>query len=119
MVKGGNWPPERGDLVWLDLSPVSGHEQSGRRPALVISPRSYNHKSGLMLCCPVTTRVKGYPFEVGLEGVEGLQGVILADQIKSLDWKARRAEKVGRASGKIVDEVLGLVGLLVGKNDNA
>ena len=84
MVK--RYIPERGDLVWLNFTPQAGHEQAGPRPAVVLSPSGYNGKTGLMLCCPITSRVKGYPFEVAVEGVTGITGVILADQIKSLDW---------------------------------
>jgi mRNA interferase MazF len=81
--------PRRGDIVWLNFDPQAGHEQAGRRPALVLSPESYNHKVGLALFCPITTQRKGYPFEVAVpEGLE-VSGVILADQVKSLDWKER------------------------------
>ncbi len=82
--------PKRGDLLWLDFTPHSGHEQAGRRPALVLSPRFYNRKTDLMLCCPITSQVKGYPFEVSVSSTT-ISGVILADQIKSVDWVARRA----------------------------
>ena len=81
--------PHRGDLVWLSFDPQAGHEQAGRRPALVLSPESYNRKVGLALFCPITTQKKGYPFEVAIpEGLE-ISGVILSDQVKSLDWKER------------------------------
>ncbi|MBI6621542.1 endoribonuclease MazF [Pseudomonas corrugata] len=86
--------PESGDIVWLYFDPQAGHEQAGHRPAVVLSPSSYNHKTGLMLCCPMTTQVKGYPFEVEVAG-ERL-GAVLADQVKSLDWKARKAEFKGK-----------------------
>src|SRR5262245_52222556 len=110
----GRFVPDRGDLIWLTFDPQAGHEQGGRRPALVISPASYNGKVGLALLCPVTSRSKGYPFEVALpEGVQ-VQGVILADQIKSLDWQARRADLIGRLPQSIVDEVQNKVRLLVG-----
>jgi mRNA interferase MazF len=90
--------PEAGDLVWLSFDPQAGHEQAGHRPALVISPASYN-RIGLMLCCPMTTRAKGYPFEVAIAPArEGdPPSVALADQVKSLDWRARRARRKGRA----------------------
>ncbi len=81
--------PERGDLVWLDFDPRAGHEQAGTRPALVISPRAYNRKVGLALLCPVTSQVKGYPFEVRLPAGLPVQGVVLSDQLKSLDWQAK------------------------------
>lgn len=97
--------PKRGDLVWLNFTPQSGHEQAGRRPALVLSPRAYNSKTLLMLCCPITSRVKGYPFEVPV-GHAAIQGVVLADQIKSVDWSARQADYAGKASPEIVQEVL-------------
>ncbi len=83
--------PSRGDVVWLTFNPQSGHEQAGRRPAVVLSPRAYNAKVGLAIFCPVTSKVKGYPFEVALPEGFAVQGVILADQVKSLDWRARRA----------------------------
>lgn len=83
--------PEAGDVVWLNFDPQSGHEQAGHRPALVISPASYNGRTGLMLCCPLTSQIKGYPFEVAISGTR--KNVALADQIKSLDWRARGAVK--------------------------
>ena len=106
--------PERGDVVWLDFTPQRGHEQAGRRPAVVLSPRAYNHRSGLMLCVPVTNQVKGYPFEVRLSG-NAATGVALADQVKSLDWRARRAERKGQVSGIELAEIRGKVGALLGK----
>lgn len=98
--------PDRGDIVRLQFTPQAGHEQAGHRPALVLSPASYNRRSGLMLCCPITTRVKGYPFEVSLGEGQNLESVVLADQIKSLDWKARQASKKGRASSLVMTETL-------------
>ena len=98
--------PERGDVVWLDFDPQAGHEQSGRRPAFVLSPARYNASTGLMLCCPVTSRVKGYPFEVAVAGDTGVQGVILADQVKSLDWQVRKAERKGSVPKEVLEEVL-------------
>ncbi len=98
--------PDRGDVVWLQFTPQAGHEQAGHRPALVLSPASYNRRSGLMLCCPITSRVKGYPFEVALENGQDLAGVVLADQVKSLDWKARQASKKGKASAQVTAETL-------------
>lgn len=82
--------PRRGDLVWLHFDPQTGHEQAGRRPALVLSPESYNRRVGLAIFCPVTSQAKGYPFEVGLPYGGHVSGVILSDQVKSLDWRARR-----------------------------
>jgi mRNA interferase MazF len=98
--------PERGDLVWLNFTPQAGHEQAGQRPALVLSPAAYNGKTGLMLCCPITSQVKGYPFEVAVEGEAGITGVILADQIKSLDWRARQTRRKGRATSGVVKRAL-------------
>lgn len=93
--------------MWLEFDPQAGHEQAGHRPALVLSPSAYNRRSGLMLCCPITSRVKGYPFEVTLAGKRGLSGVVLADQVKSLDWRARRAKKKDAAPLEAVQETLG------------
>src|SRR6185295_464923 len=88
--------PGRGDAVWISLNPQAGHEQAGRRPALVVSPASYNGKVGLALLCPITSQVKGYPFEVLVPDGLPVRGAILADQIKSLDWRARKAELLSR-----------------------
>lgn len=104
--------PDRGDVVWLQFNPQSGHEQAGKRPALILSPRSYNEKVGLALMCPVTTRIKGYPFEVELRDL-AVTGVILSDQVKSLDWKARQASFIGKAPAEVVQEVLEKVRLLL------
>jgi len=105
--------PERGDLVWLVFDPQAGHEQSGRRPALVISPQSYNAATNLALFCPITSRVKGYPFEVLLPENGKVVGAVLTDQIKSLDWKARKAKLIARTSPEVLSEVLGKIGTLV------
>jgi mRNA interferase MazF len=99
--------PDRGDLVWITLNPRAGHEQAGRAPAVVLSPASYNGKVGLALCCPITSRQKGYPFEVVVPEGLGVTGVVLADQVKSLDWRARRAEVIARAPEATVVEVMG------------
>jgi mRNA interferase MazF len=98
--------PARGDIVWLDFDPQAGREQAGRRPALVVSPEAYNAKVGLMLACPVTSQVKGYPFEVALPEGLPVQGVILSDHLKSLDFRARRAERAAVAPPPVVAEVL-------------
>ncbi|HTG17989.1 MAG TPA: endoribonuclease MazF, partial [Blastocatellia bacterium] len=90
MVSRGTYSPDRGDIVWIDFSPQAGHEQAGRRPALVVSPGAYNKKVGLAILCPITSQVKGYPFEVALPDDLPIQGVVLSDQAKSLDWRARR-----------------------------
>lgn len=99
--------PSRGDLAWISLFPQAGHEQAGRRPALVLSPAAYNAKTGLALCCPITSRVKGYPFEVALPDGLPIAGVVLADQVRNLDWKARRVEVVAAAPPEVVAETLG------------
>ncbi len=84
--------PDSGDIVWILFSPQAGHEQAGHRPALVLSPKAYNGKVGLALLCPITTQIKGYPFEVLIPSDLAVTGAILSDQVKSLDWKARKAE---------------------------
>lgn len=105
--------PDRGDAVWLHFDPQLGHEQAGRRPALVISPKAYNGRVGLALFCPVTSHVKGYPFEVPAPHDSRLKGAILADQIKSLDWRARRAELLCRVPDEVLGEVLARVQALL------
>lgn len=105
--------PARRDLVWLEFNPQAGGEQAGRRPALVISPRSYNRKVGLALMCPITSRVKGYPFEVGLPPDLGARGAILCDQVKSLDWRARRASRLGAVPDLVMQEVTARILALV------
>ena len=104
--------PDRGDIVWLQFTPQTGQEQAGRRPALTLSPKSYNQKVGLAIFCPITNQVKGYPFEVKLTQNK-TQGVILADQVKSLDWKNRDAEFIDKAPAVIVNEVLDLLKTLI------
>ena len=86
--------PDRGDAIWLHFDPQAGHEQAGRRPALVLSPAAYNGRVGLALLCPITNHIKGYPFEVLLPADQPITGAILADQVKSLDWRVRRAEHI-------------------------
>ena len=98
--------PDRGDIVWLQFNPQAGHEQAGHRPALVLSPASYNRRSGLMLCCPMTSQRKGYPFEVVIEVDTDRESVVLADHVKSLDWKVRKAVKKGTASIDVIAETL-------------
>lgn len=105
-MKKPGWVPRRGDVVWLEFTPQSGHEQAGRRPALVLSPVEYNRKTGLLIACPITSRGKGYPFEVALPPQLGVEGFVLSDQIKSLDWKARKAAFVCGVSDTVMDEVL-------------
>lgn len=113
-AKGASsYAPERGDIVWLNFDPQSGHEQAGKRPALIVSPRAYNAKVGLALLCPVTSQIKGYPFEVPLTGGK-IKGVVLSDQIKSLDWRARQAKFVEKAPAQAVNDVLRKLRVLTG-----
>ncbi len=104
--------PDAGDVVWLQFNPQAGHEQAGHRPALVLSPAAYNDKTGLMLCCPLISQSKGYPFEVEISGKR--PGVALADQIKSLDWRARKAEPKGKASAAELAEARAKIKILLG-----
>jgi mRNA interferase MazF len=105
--------PKRGDVVWLYFDPQAGHEQAGHRPALVISPEAYNSKVGLAIMCPITKEVKGYPFEVALPAGLKVYGVVLADQVKSLDWRAREASFACELPRGIVEEVLDKIGALI------
>ncbi|MFU2489761.1 endoribonuclease MazF [Thauera sp. WH-1] len=104
--------PDAGDIVWLQFDPQTGHEQAGHRPALVLSPAAYNGKTGLMLCCSMTTQIKGYSFEVRIAG--DTDSAVLADQVKSLDWRARRAKLKGRISAAELAEVRAKLVALVG-----
>ncbi len=105
--------PEHGDLVWLEFNPQAGHEQAGRRPALVLSPKSYNSKVGLLICCPITNKVKGYPFEVQLPDHLDVTGAILSDQVKSLDWRARKAAFIAQVPDAILKDVLAKLNTLL------
>ena len=106
--------PDRGDMVWIAFNPQAGHEQAGRRPALVLSPIAYNVRVGLALLCPITTHIKGYPFEVLLpEGLK-INGAVLSDQVKSLDWKTRQAEFICRLPAAPLDDVLHKLNTLLG-----
>lgn len=105
--------PARGDVVWLEFNPRAGSEQAGDRPALVVSPQSYNRKVGLALVCPITSRVKGYPFEVELPPGLETKGAILCDQLKSLDWRARHATRFGSVPGAVMAEVTARILALV------
>jgi len=111
MVKK-KYSPERGDIVWLNFDPQSGHEQKGKRPAVVISPREYNEKVGLGLFCPITSKIKNYPFEVKIANKK-IDGVILSDQIKSLDWKTRDIEFITKISSEEVAEVIDKISVLL------
>ena len=105
--------PDAGEIVWLAFTPQAGHEQAGHRPALVLSPMAYNRKIGLALFCPITSNRKGYPFEVLLPATGAVTGVVLADQIKSLDWRARQARFAGNAPSTVVEEVLAKLSVLL------
>ena len=105
--------PDRGDIVWLQFDPRAGHEQAGHRPALVLSPARYNQTRGMMICCPLTSRIKGYPFEVLVS--EETPSAVLADQIKSLDWRAQKATYKGKASPGVLAEVQAKIGALIGR----
>ena len=113
MVAKAPYTPDRGDIVWLMFDPQAGHEQAGRRPALVLSPASYNGKTGLALMCPVTSQVKGYPFEVAIPEKLKFKGVVLSDQVKNLDWRVRQAEFICKLPEEAVVQVLKRVGLLL------
>ncbi len=113
MVKRAAYIPKRGDVVWISLNPQAGHEQAGRRPAVVVSPGAYNGKVGLALLCPITSQVKGYPFEVPIPEGSGVSGAILADQVKSLDWRAREAEFVCSLPVGTMQSVLQRIAVLV------
>ncbi len=114
-MKPGRYVPDRGDVVWLEFSPQAGREQRGKRPGLVLSPAAYNGKVGLALCCPVTSQVKGYPFEVAVPPGSPAAGAILADHVRSLDWRARRARLWCRVPPATVTEVIAkLQALLLG-----
>ncbi len=113
MVKSKAYVPQRGDVVWITLQPQAGHEQAGRRPAVVLSPASYNGKVGLAILCPITSQIQGYPFEVLLpQGLE-IRGAVLADQVKSLDWRARRAERACALPAEVVADVLEKLAVLL------
>lgn len=98
------YSPNRGDIIWLNFSPQAGHEQAGKRPAIVLSSKEYNRKTNLLIACPITNRTKGYPFEVPLAGTK-IKGVVLSDQVKSLDWKVREGEFVEKAADAVISKV--------------
>lgn len=109
-----SYVPSRGDLVWLVFDPQAGREQAGRRPAVVLSPQAYNHRVSLALVCPVTSHQKGYPFEVVLPDKLPIHGVVLSDQVKSLDWRVRQATFVSRLPEAVLDEILQKIATLLG-----
>ena len=105
--------PDRGDLIWITLNPTLGHEQSGRRPALVLSPKEYNKKTGLCIICPATRQQKGYGFEVVTTGPDGQVSVILADHLRNVDWRNRKAQKIYCVSDEILNEVVSRIEALL------
>jgi mRNA interferase MazF len=107
-----SYVPEAGDVVWLEFSPQAGQKQARHRPALVLSPASYNGKTGMMICCPMATQIKGYPFEVIVS--KEPPSAILSDQVKSLDWRARRTKRKSSVGSGILEEVRGKLGALIG-----
>ena len=107
-----NYIPDRGDIVWLNFDPQSGHEQKGKRPAIVVSPKEYNEKVGLGLFCPITSKIKNYPFEVKIENKK-ITGVVLSDQIKSLDWKSREIEFVFKETSEKMEEIVRKLNVLI------
>ena len=104
--------PDVGDIIWLNFTPQAGHEQAGHRPAVVLTPSAYNHLTGLLVCCPLTTKIKGYPFEIHINGKP--QNVALSDQAKSLDWRVRKAEFKGKIAESELTEIRKKIGLLLG-----
>lgn len=114
MVAANYQAPRRGDAISIDFNPQAGHEQSGRRPALVLSPSAYNDKVGLAIVCPITRQAKGYPFEVDIPAGLDVEGVILADAVKGLDWRARRARPICQLPEDVVREVLYKLNTLTG-----
>ena len=113
MVGSQTYVPQCGDVVWITLNPQAGHEQAGRRPAVVLSPQSYNGKTGLALLCPITNQIKGYPFEVLIPAALPIAGAVLSDQVKSLDWRARNAELICTLPTETISEVLQKLGTLL------
>jgi mRNA interferase MazF len=112
MVKK-KYVPERGDIMYLEFTPAQGHEQSGRRPALVLSPHAYNKKTELCVVCPITTQVKGYPFEVVLIDTKKVQGAVLADQIRTVSWTERKALCVEKIEARVVEDVCAKIAALI------
>ncbi len=113
-TKSGSYCPEAGDFIWLDLDPTVGHEQSGRRPAIVLSPHNYNAAAGLCVICPITSRVRDYPFEAKLPDGAGFSGVVLADQPRSISWEKRPIQPAGRAPEAVLSEVRERLAALLG-----
>ena len=113
-TRSGDYCPDAGDLVWVELEPTRGHEQSGHRPALVLTPQQYNVRSGLCVLCPITSRARGYPFEVAVPQGHAISGVILADQVRSVSWEKRYVKMAGTASIELVDEIRERLAALLG-----
>lgn len=113
--RAGDRVPERGDVFWLNFDSDNGHEQRGRRPSVIISPRGYNSRSGLLLACPITTAIKGYTFEVVLPEGLPVSGSVLADQVRTFDWRARKPRRICALPKEITDDVLGKLSVLVGR----
>ena len=113
MVKSDSHIPDRGDVIWINFNPQTGHEQAGRRPVLVLSPIAYNQKVGMAILCPITKQSKGYPFEVKIPTGYKVSGVILSDQIKCLDWRVREAEHICKLSQRIMLNVLKKLNTLI------
>lgn len=112
----GAYVPARGDIIWLDFNPQAGHEQAGHRPALVLTGQRYNRVTGMAICCPITTKSKGYPFEVLLGTSAKITGAVLSDQAKSLDWRARNAKRADRVTPEVLADVTHRVTLLISAN---
>ena len=115
--KDRDYIPERGDAIWITLDPQAGHEQAGRRPAVVLSPKAYNGKVGLSILCPITNQIKGYPFEVRIPPGLPIKGVVLADQVKNLDWAIRDAELICHLSRSTIAKVLEKINMLLSFED--
>jgi len=107
-----NYVPERGDIVWINFDPQSGHEQKGKRPAIVISPKEYNKKVGSGLFCPITSKKKNYPFEVEISSKK-INGVVLSDQIKSFDWRTREIEFISKVPAEKMEEIINKFSVLI------
>ena len=106
------YTPDRGDIVWLNFTPQAGHEQKGKRPAIILSPKEYNKKTGLAVCCPITSNIKGYPFEVIVNGKK-IDGAVLSDHLKNLDWKARDIKYIEKAHAAVLNEVVEKISVLI------